>query len=124
MNEKLPTILKLKSSKQITTLFANGQSVKAFPIILAYMPCELEVPFKVGFSVSKRNFKTAVDRNRIKRLLRENFRKNKYLFTDKNDQTFLLMFLFVGKELPNYQQINKAILKVAKRWQEKKDKSI
>lgn len=124
MNEKLPNILKLKSSKQIASLFSDGQSVKAYPIILAYMPCTLEVPYKVGFSVSKRNFKTAVDRNRVKRLLRENFRKNKYLFTDKKGDTFLLMFLFVGKELPDYKQVNKAILKVAKRWQEKKDKSI
>ncbi len=121
MNEKLPTILKLKSRKQIARLFAEGSSVKSYPLVLAYMPCDIEEPFKVGFSVSKRNFKTAVDRNRVKRLLRENFRKNKYLFTDKNGESFLLMFLFVGKELPEYQQVNKALIKVAKRWQEKKN---
>ncbi len=124
MNEKLPTILKLKSRKQIATLFAEGQSIKAYPLLLAYMPCEMEVPFKVGFSVSKRNFKTAVDRNRVKRLLRENFRKNKYLFTEENGQQYLLMFIFIGKELPDYQLVNKALIKVGKKWQDKKDKSI
>ncbi len=118
MNEKLPSILKLKSRKQIATLFAEGKSIKAYPILLAYMPCELEVPFKVGFSVSKRNFKTAVDRNRVKRLLRENFRKNKYLFASENNQQFLLMFIFIGKELPDYPQVEKALMKLAKKWQD------
>ncbi len=121
MNEKLPTILKLKSQKQIATLFAEGKSIKAYPLLLAYMPCVLEVPYKVGFSVSKRNFKTAVDRNRVKRLLRENFRKNKVLFTEESGDSYVLMFIFIGKELPDYQLVNKALKKVAKKWQEKKE---
>ena len=116
MNEKLPKVLKLKSKKQIEGLFKNGTSIKAYPLLLAYNKEALDVPFKVGFSVSKRFFKRAVHRNRIKRLLRENFRKKKYIFTVTEKQ-FLLMFIYIGKELPTYQVIEKALLKVESEWQ-------
>jgi len=116
MNEKLPRILKLKSKKQIEELFKNGASIKAYPLLLAYNCETLDVPFKVGFSVSKRFFKRAVHRNRIKRLIRENFRKKKYIFT-LTEKQFLLMFIYIGKELPTYQVIEKALLKVESKWQ-------
>lgn len=118
MNEKLPKVLKLKSNKQIETLFKVGNTIKAYPLILVYHEQPLEVDFKVGFSVSKRFFKKAVHRNFIKRLVRENFRKKKYIFTVDEEQ-FLLMFLYVGKELPTYQNIEKSLLKIEGKWQKK-----
>jgi len=118
MNEKLPKALKLKKEKQIEALFKEGISIKAYPLLLVYQSEVLEVPFKVGFSVSKRFFKRAVDRNYIKRLIRENFRKKKYIFTLREEQ-FLLMFLYIGKELPTYQVIEKAMLKIESKWQKK-----
>lgn len=121
MNQKLPTVLKLKSKKQIEGLFKYGNSIKGYPLVLVYQKETLEVPFKAGFSVSKRFFKKAVDRNFIKRLIRENFRKKKYIF-DINEEQFLLMFLYVGKELPTYQVIEKAMLKIEHKWQKKIDK--
>ncbi len=121
MNEKLPTVLKLKSKKQIEGLFKYGNSIKGYPLVLVYQKETIEVPFKAGFSVSKRFFKKAVDRNFIKRLIRENFRKKKYIF-EVNEEQFLLMFLFVGKELPTYQVIEKALLKIESKWQKKMKK--
>ena len=117
MDEKLGTPLKLKSKKRIGELFEGGKSVKSFPLLLVYKTDEtLETPFQVGFSVSKRNFKHAVDRNRIKRLLREYFRKNKYLFILAKEKKFLFMFIFTGKVMPSYQDVEKAMQKVAKKF--------
>ena len=116
MNEKLPKTLKLKSKKQIESLFSEGNSTKAFPIILvSKKEKSLQTPVKVGFSVSKRRFKHAVDRNKIKRLMREYFRKNKYLFHPQKNEPQLLMFIFVGKTLPNYKSIEFAMNKLSKK---------
>jgi len=62
---------KLKSKKLIDQMFTEGQSVSAYPLRLIYLPTVFndDIIVKTGVSVSKRNFKTAVDRNRIKRLL-------------------------------------------------------
>ena len=119
MDQTLGTPLKLKSKKRIGELFESGKSVKAFPLVLVYKTDEhLDTPFQIGFSVSKRNFKNAVDRNRIKRLLREYFRKNKYLFTLAGENQFLFMFIFTGKKMPNYSDIEKAMQKISKKFTE------
>ncbi len=61
---------KLKSRKLVEELFARGKSVHLFPIRISYKFLAVEADDKatmqVGVSVSKRNFKRAVDRNRIK----------------------------------------------------------
>ena len=64
---------KLKKSKLIEQLFAQGKSLTIFPIKLIYLEINHNSPYKIqaGVTVSKRNFRKAVDRNRIKRLLRE-----------------------------------------------------
>ena len=61
---------KLKSKKLIEKMFVEGRSISAFPLRLVYLetPFNDGVTIKTGVSVSKRHFKRAVDRNRIKRL--------------------------------------------------------
>ncbi len=101
---------KLKSSKEIELLFSEGKSISKYPIRLVYKKSlfESDVAIKVGVSVSKRNFKKAVDRNRIKRLLRESYRKNKYIVPNTT-HPFTFMFLFTGKEMPEYSFIESKI---------------
>ena len=79
MNFKYSKQDKLKSKKLIEQLFTEGKSVTAYPLKLIYLKTEFEDDsiLKTGVSVSKRLHKTAVDRNRIKRLLREAYRLNK-----------------------------------------------
>ncbi len=91
---------KLKKSKLISQLFAQGSSVSAFPIKLIYLELAHDSPYKIqaGMSVSKRNFKRAVDRNKIKRLLREVYRKNKHLiYQSEHTKKHIFMFIYVGK---------------------------
>ena len=63
---------------------------------------------QAGFTVNKKNFKKAVDRNRIKRLMRESYRiqkndlKNELIKSNKN---LALFFIYTGKELPDHQLI-------------------
>ena len=75
----LPKEERLCSRKVLEELFDGGhQSVSAFPIRAVYMPNEVGV-VRVMVSVSKRYFKRAVKRNRIKRQLREAYRLQKEL---------------------------------------------
>ncbi len=75
----LPKEERLCSRKVLEELFGGGhQSVSAFPIRAVYMPNEVGV-VRVMVSVSKRYFKRAVKRNRIKRQLREAYRLQKEL---------------------------------------------
>lgn len=106
MNATLNNKEKLKSKKEIEQLFADGKSISKYPIRLVYRKSTFkeEVVIKAGVSVSKRNFKKAVDRNRIKRLVRESYRKNKYIVPNTTHQ-FAFMFLYSGKEMPEYSLV-------------------
>ena len=96
---------KLKSQKAIEQLFTEGKSVSAYPLRMVYLNNQSQL--KVGVSVSKRNFKLAVHRNRVKRLLREGYRLNKNLLIDNKLDHYTLMILYISKEMPNFKTIDK-----------------
>ncbi|WAC00986.1 ribonuclease P protein component [Lacinutrix neustonica] len=91
---------KLKSQKAIAQLFLEGHSLSAYPLRLVYQ--QNETGIKAGVSVSKRNFKKAVDRIRIKRLLREAYRLNKNMLIDNNSTHYSFMILYISKEMPDF----------------------
>ena len=107
MSETYSTKEKLKSKKLIDQMFAEGQSVSVFPLRLVYLPVTFEdqVIAKTGVSVSKRNFKTAVARNRIKRLLRESYRLNKGIYFNNLKTQHAFMILYIGKDIPTFNQV-------------------
>jgi ribonuclease P protein component len=100
---------KLKSQKIIEQLFENGQYISAFPLRLIYLETNLEgsKKLKTAVSVSKRNFKNAVDRNRIKRLLREAYRLQKSAYFNNITTQYAFMILYIGKEMPSYADVEK-----------------
>lgn len=99
---------RLKSEKLIGQLFEEGASVSQFPLRLFYLKTEFKsgVNFKTTVSVSKKNIKKAVDRNRIKRLLRESYRLNKSDFFNNTEDQYALMILYLGKDVPDFNLIN------------------
>ncbi|WP_282122546.1 ribonuclease P protein component [Algibacter mikhailovii] len=107
MSQTYPKKEKLKSKKLIEQLFANGQSISVFPLRLVFLPTTFEnsISAKTGVSVSKRNFKTAVDRNRIKRLLRESYRLNKSDYFNNLTTQYACMILYIGKDKPTFNQV-------------------
>ncbi|MCG6188247.1 ribonuclease P protein component [Maribellus maritimus] len=105
---------KLCSKKMIDQLFSEGVSFISFPLKVIYLPCELPVKNKVqiGFSVSKKNFKKAVQRNLLKRRMREAYRLNKHLLTEKEAEKQLAIFvIFIGKKILDYNTIEQSMIK-------------
>ena len=107
MNQTFGKKEKLKSKILITKLFDEGRSVSSFPLKLVYIPVQQSsISIKTGVTVAKRNFKSAVDRNRIKRLLRESYRLNKALVFNNTDAHFAFLFLYLGKDMPSFEQLD------------------
>jgi len=103
---------RLKNDKEISRLFEEGKSITVFPIRLIYLfrDGDKQEHIKAAFTASKRNFKKAVDRNRIKRLLRESYRLNKpQLYRSLDTKNYIFMFIYIGKEAVNMDTINEKI---------------
>ena len=97
---------RLKSRKQLDLLFREGKSWNNGPLKVIYrfqQPAAGDPVLQAGFGVSKRHFKKAVERNRIKRLLREAYRLQKSSLQEtleQEQQALILFLLYTGKELP------------------------
>ena len=107
---------KLKSEKRIEALFLNGKSISAYPLRLVYMETTFNenVKLKVGVSVPKRNFKKAVSRIKIKRLMREAYRLNKAVIFNNITTQYAFMILYIGKDKPDYDLIDSKTKKLFK----------
>ncbi|MFV0589823.1 MAG: ribonuclease P protein component [Draconibacterium sp.] len=109
---------RLCSLKEIEKLFTEGESFLSFPIKVVYLKTEFNSPFSAlaGFSVSKKSFKRAVRRNRLKRLMRETYRLQKHEFYQQlGDQHLTVFFIYVGKQMTNYSVVENAMKKALKR---------
>ncbi len=122
-NFGFPKKEKLKSKKLIDKLFSEGKNISVYPIKLIYLKTELpsEVAVQASVSVSKKNFKSAVKRNRIKRLLRESYRLNKALIFNNSNDTFAFLFLYLGKQMPDFQTIDDNVKTVLLKFKKKID---
>ena len=106
---------RLCSKKLLDKLFHNGSSFLVYPFRVVSIPETLEVnsPAQVVIAVSKRKFKHAVDRNLIKRKVREAYRLNKetllYSFLREKRLNLLIGIHYIGKEIPEYQFVEKKL---------------
>ena len=108
---------RLKSRKVIGQLFQKGHSFTSFPIRFIWVKMDAplsDFPFQMSLSVPKRKFPSAVDRNRLRRRIREAYRLNKNTLYEKfenQDVQFGLMLIYVAKEAMTYQEIENGIQK-------------
>lgn len=104
---------RLKKRKDIERLFKEGRSFSLYPLRVYYLaggtgalPNMEEAVLQFGVSVSKRYFKKAVHRNRIKRLIREAYRTQKgplqQRVKEEQGACLKLFVIYTGKELPDY----------------------
>jgi ribonuclease P protein component len=124
---------RLKSRKQIDQLFDKGKSFVVAPfriyfIVNSESPIQKgESRLKFGTGVSAKNFKKAVDRNRIKRLTREAWRLQKNEIREKTSETqkqLNVFFIYTGKELPDFTTVKEKVAIALKKLADKIDENI
>ncbi|WP_297795298.1 ribonuclease P protein component [uncultured Eudoraea sp.] len=118
MTSKFPRKEKLKSEIIIRKVFEEGKNITSFPLKLIYLDMEETSGPKIqcGVTVPKRNFKNAVQRNRIKRLMRESYRLNKEEIFNNIEGSFAFLFLYLGNEIPSYMEVEKHMKFILKKF--------
>ena len=106
---------RLTSKKVFELLFNSGKSFTTSPFRLVWVETKPtgSFPAQLGISVPKRSFAKAVDRNTLKRRIRESYRKNKQMLYEvlrKKNHTIALMIIYIAKEEFPYQEIEKKMI--------------
>lgn len=115
---------RLTNKKAFEQLFNSGKSFTVQPFRLVWIEDKITgpVPVKLGISVPKRSFQKAVDRNTLKRRIREAYRKNKHLLygvLENKGLTIALMVIYVAKDKLPYEEIEKKMVVSLQRMAEK-----
>ena len=112
---------KLKSSLEIETLYRENQSVVVYPLKCYYSFSEIledKHIVRAAFTASKRTFKKAVERNSLKRRMREayrlNYKKVFEAFMNQKEKQLKLFFIYIGKETLDYGCIEKSMQRILK----------
>lgn len=107
---------RLKSRKQLSTVFEEGRSTTAFPLRLVWWLAKEKgtYPVRVAFSVPRKVWRHAVDRNLLKRRMREAYRRNKHVLYDADVPTgrqLLLVCVYTANVRSAFDQIQTAMCK-------------
>ncbi|MDD4597816.1 MAG: ribonuclease P protein component [Lentimicrobiaceae bacterium] len=116
---------RLSGTVAIELLFTKGNSLFKHPVRLVWRFTSDASGYRVLFSIPKRNFHRAVDRNRIRRLMRECYRKNKHLLHElKEGEGCDFAFLYSGKTMPEYKTMETIIIFLLQRLNEEYAKTL
>ena len=122
---------RLKSRKQIEKLFAEGKRFVVNPFRVYFVVngewSMVNSLLQFGVGVSSKNFKRAVDRNRIKRLTREAWRLQKNELKDKlktSNKQLHVFLIYTGKELPDFTTVKDKVAIALKKLSDKIDENI
>lgn len=119
-----PAAERIKSKKVLEELYQKGETINHFPFRLKFMRhnFEDEVKVKITVSVPKRNVRKAVQRNRLKRQIKEAYRLNKstLLSQFENEPKGLALFLiYTGKQDQEYALLESKLIELLKKLQSK-----
>jgi len=113
---------KLKSSIEIDALYRENHFIVSHPLKCCYSFSEIQEispNLRVAFAVPKKTFKHATARNTLKRRMREtfrlNFKKQLLPFLYQNEKQLKLFFIYVGKEIFDYENIEKSMILILKK---------
>ena len=95
----------------------DNKSVSAYPLRAVFLPVSTDEQKGVSVlvSVPKKRFHNAVDRNRVKRQIREAYRKQKHALIEKMDereQGLLIAFIYVSAQIESTAYIEKRLARV------------
>jgi len=104
---------KLKSKKAIEALFSEGQSYVSHPIRIVYkVNPKSDYTIRIAESVAKKKFKHAVDRNLLKRRIKEAYRLNKHLIEITEDVSIDILFIYTSSKIQSYEKIDQSIQEI------------
>jgi len=122
---RFPKSVRLHLRKEISDLFNSGNTINAFPVRAKYKICTGPgIPLQMAVSVPKKHVKLAVNRNRIKRQIREIFRLKSHptreYFAGKGKRA-QIMFIYANRESLDYAVLESKIILILQRLQEKNE---
>lgn len=115
---------RLCNKKLIESLFHNGSSFLCYPFKASWLLIDDAIPYpaQVLITVSKKRYKHAVDRNLVKRRIREAYRLNKqsylYQHLDETGKRLAFSISYIGKDIVPYELMNKKMLKLLQQLSE------
>lgn len=111
---RFPRRDRLKSRKSIDALFQSGKRISAGEF-RAFYSFRSTPGLQIGVGSSSRQFKKAVDRNRIKRLIRESYRLNQHQWKEAmtaRGAGMDLFVLFIGKQVPSFDACQQGMMQL------------
>lgn len=113
---------RLSSKKLIEKLFTEGNTFFIYPFKVVFLEVDRQnsAPVSVLISVSRKRFKKATERNRIKRIIREAYRNNKTILYEsemlKNEKSLLIALIYTGKTIMTYAEVEKKIVLILRHF--------
>jgi ribonuclease P protein component len=109
---KFPKSERLHSAKLIDELFAEGTSFTVYPLRVVYLkqPLHSHTTHQVLVTIPKKRFKRAVDRNKMKRRIKEAYRLHKQVLNSEMQKFSLVIgYIYVGRDIASYQEVEEKL---------------